>query len=181
MGTIKKAKDKLKAKVAKAKAKVAEKCKVAKKAKVAAAVLAIAVLCAGCLDTAPASRATSAAYRDIVVRIGDHSKSCKVTVTLGDGAIASADSAGSTETQTATPTLDVKTDLDLRYNDAIAGATAASRSTLGAIGDGLDAVLGLMQSKGSGTVSVTKKDGTAATVKCDNGQCGFCEDGACSE
>ena len=120
-----------------------------------------------------ASRATSAQFRFAVSRCRD------VRITTGDGALASADSAGSTETQTATPTLDVRARLDARYNDAIAGATSASRSLLGSIGDGLTAVLDLMASKKSGAVPVTLTDGSAATVRCENGQCSLCAEGDC--
>lgn len=141
----------------------------------------IAALCAvlcGCMDTAPASRATTATYGDIGAKVvideKAHGNSVKIEFTLGDAALASADSAGSTETQTATPTLDIRTRIDARYNDAIAGATSASRSVLGSIGDGITAVLDLMQSKQSGKVRVTKTDGTAATICCEGGQCSEC-------
>lgn len=172
-------KDKLSKGRSKLKAKIDAKVKAAKKSAPMAVLVASAAIMSGCLDTAPASRATSASYGDIVVKIGDKAKDNKVTITLGDGALASADSSGSTETQTATPTMDIRPNLIIKYNDAIAGATAASRSVLGTIGTGLDAVLELMQSKKSGKVEVTKTDGTSATVQCDNGQCEFCED--CSE
>ena len=76
----------------------------------------------------------------------------------------------------ATPTNEVKTDVTAKYNDAIAAASNASRSVLGQIGDGLGSVLDLMSSKGSGSVPVTKSDGTKAVVKCENGECEFCED-----
>lgn len=147
----------------------------------------IAALCAlcGCMDTAPASRATTATYGDIGAKVvideKAHGNSVKIEFTLGDAALASADSAGSTETQTATPTLDIRTRIDARYNDAIAGATSASRSVLGSIGDGITAVLDLMQSKKSGLVTVTKTDGTAATIRCENGQCSECAPGQCGE
>jgi hypothetical protein len=141
----------------------------------------IAALCAvlcGCMDTAPASRATTATYGDIGAKVvideKAHGNSVKIEFTLGDAALASADSAGSTETQTATPTLDIRTRIDARYNDAIAGATSASRSVLGSIGDGITAVLDLMQSKQSGKVRVTKTDGTTATICCEGGQCSEC-------
>lgn len=81
-------------------------------------------------------------------------------------------------TQTPTNTTDLKA--DVRYNDAIAGASAASKSLLGTIGSGLDAVLSLMQSKGTGTVPVTLKDGTQTTIQCTDGQCYPCLDGACN-
>ena len=158
----------------KLKAKIRAKVKAAKKTAPVAVLAAFAAILCGCMDTAPASRATTATYGDIVVKIGNEAKNNTVKVTLGDGALASADSSGSTETQTATPTLDIKPNLVLKYNDAIAGATTASKSVLGNIGTGIDAVLELMQSKKSGTVKVTKTDGTAATVKCEDGQCEFC-------
>lgn len=172
-------KDKLSKGRSKLRAKISAKVKAAKKtAPMAVLVASVAILC-GCLDTAPASRATTATYGDIVVKLGERSKSNTIRISLGDGALASADSTGSTETQTATPTMDIRPNLVLKYNDAIAGATAASKSVLGSIGTGIDAVLELMQSKKSGTVAVLKTDGTLANVKCENGQCEFCED--CSE
>ena len=170
-------KDAVKAKVKSVKGKVKGKVK---------GVAAVAVLCgflatlAGCsFDTTPASRATTASYEIAVeVSVDEGAKSTTVNVpfTFGDGALASADSTGSTETQTATPTLDIRTRIDARYNDAISGATAASKTTLGLIGDGITGVLDMMASKKSGTVAVTKTDGTPATVKCENGQCSICED-----
>ena len=170
-------KEVVKAKVKAIKAKVKGKVK---------GVAAVAVLCgflaalAGCsFDTTPASRATTASYEiavEVSVDEGASSTTVSVPFTFGDGALASADSTGSTETQTATPTLDIRTRIDARYNDAISGATAASKTTLGLIGDGITGVLDMMASKKSGTVAVTKTDGTAATVKCENGQCEFCED-----
>lgn len=178
-------KEKIAAKKGKAKDKLAAKVK-AKGGKCAAlaALVAFACVLSGCMDTNPASRANSNRFGDVEpgvkVVIGEYAcsntVSVTVPVTIGDGVLASADSAGSTETQTATPTLDIRTKIDARYNDAISGATAASKSVLGSIGDGLTAVLDMMQNKKSGTVQVTKTDGTTATVKCENGQCGFCTD-----
>ena len=82
-----------------------------------------------------------------------------------------------TQTTTQTPTTDVKPDIDVRYNDAIAGATSASKGVLDLLTDtGKAAVLELMSSKKSGTVKVEKTDGSSATVKCENGQCEFCEE-----
>ncbi len=135
---------------------------------------AMAVMC-GCSSAAPASRATTATYT-FNFNFGEKAKNVNIENKTGDSAIASADSSGSTETQTATPTVDVKPDIDVHYNDAIAGASAASKDVLNLIETGKEAVLELMSSKKSGTVAVTKTDGTAATVKCENGQCSFCED-----
>ena len=129
----------------------------------------------GCATADPASRVTSSTHGDININVGENA-AAEIKVTLGDGAIASADSSGSTETQTATPTNTVDVPVTIKYNDAIAGANAASRNAIGLIGTGLDGVLALMQSKQTGTVAVTKTDGTAATIKCEGGQCYECTD-----
>lgn len=203
-------KDKVKAKAMAVKDKVKAKAKTVKdKMKGAVKVLAAAFLCAalaGCMDTAPASRYTASTVGDITVKnnVDDFRNrpgpwatnaappaafapsplvSITTTISLSDMTMASADSEGSTETQTATPTLDVRTRVDARYNDAISGATAASKTVLGQIGDGATAVLDMMLSKKSGTVKVTKTDGTEATVECKDGQCSFasgCAGGSCT-
>lgn len=173
------AKAKIKDKLAKTKEKVKAKVKGGVKASVAvmAAVLSL-VLYEGCSTATPASRATTAQYR-FEFAFDDSSRGNTVNLTLGDGALASADSAGSTETQTATPTTTIDVKPDIRYNDAIAGATSASKGVLSAIGYGADAVLEMMAGKKSGTVKVQKTDGTEATVECKDGQCSFV-DGACA-
>lgn len=160
-------KKKVKGKIAKLKGKGAS-----------VAVIALALLAVfGCLDTNPASRATSASVTKPSVGVSVGSCASNVVVTayihIQDIGQASADSEGSTETQTTTPTMDIKPDINVRYNDAIAGATAASKTVLGSIGDGIEAVLQLMQSKSTGTVQVQKTDGTTATVECADGQCSF--------
>lgn len=156
----------------------------AKKCAALVAVFALAIL-AGCQTPEQASRSTANTNGDIEptvkVAIGENAASNTVTVAihvkLGDGAIASADSAGSTESQTQTPTFDIKPDLDVRYNDAIAGATSASKGVLETLlSASASKVVEMMASGGTGTVEVTKKDGTSATVKCENGQCEVCED-----
>lgn len=195
----KSAKDKIKDKLAKTKDKV--KAKVKGKLKGALAALAVLLFAAGCSTATPASRYTATTVGDIVVKnnVDDlRSRSGRAatnaveaaaakaplvsiatTIKLSDMTLASADSEGSTETQTATPTTTIDVKPDIRYNDAIAGATSASKGVLSAIGYGADAVLEMMASKKTGTVKVQKKDGTDAVVKCENGQCSFCEDGAC--
>ena len=166
-------KEKVKAKAKATKEKVKGKLKAS--AAIVAAILGMAVL-SGCMDTAPASRATTATYTG-KFEFGENAKGTTITNTLGDGALASADSEGSTETQTATPTLDIRTKIDARYNDAIAGATTASKGVLETLlQTSANKVLDLMSSKQTGTVEVQKKDGTTGTVKCENGQCSFCED-----
>lgn len=152
---------------------------------VAAIGLAAVASIAGCMTPEQASRSTNATYGDMEAKvatdIGEKAHNNAVTVdikvTIGDGAIASADSSGSTESQTQTPTFDISPKTDLRYNDAIAGASVASKNVLSdIIGTGKDAVLAMMAAKQSGTVKVQKTDGTEAVVECKDGQCSFCED-----
>lgn len=194
--TVKSAKDKLKDKLAQAKNEV--KAKVKGKLKGALAAVSVLLLATGCSTATPASRYTATTIGDVTVKnnVDDlRSRSGRAatnaveavsakaplvsiatTIQLSDVTMASADSKGSTETQTATPTTTVDVKPDIRYNDAIAGATSASKGVLSAIGYGADAVLEMMASKKSGTVKVQKTDGTDATVRCENGQCSFCED-----
>ncbi len=180
-----KVKKTIKEKIAKGKAKIAEKLAAKVKAKKSgcsnctpACIFAVVSLAlAGCMETQPASRATTATYGDIIVKVGDDAKSNTVHISLGDGALASADSAGSTETQTATPTMDIKPDIDVAYNDAIKNATDASKGVLEKLTDsGAQAVLKMMSEKTSGTVTVPTKDGGSMVVKCENGQCAPCDD-----
>lgn len=198
------AKDRVKAKAKEVKAKVKGK------VKALLALIGLAVL-TGCMTPEQASRSTAATVGDVSIENsiaeikgsprGSADKACACAdkcacagtasatplisivskITFGDMALASADSAGSTESQAQTPTFDISPKTDLRYNDAIAGATSASKGVLETLlSTSANKVLELMQSKETGTVKVTKTDGTEATVKCENGQCSFCEDGNCS-
>lgn len=175
-------KAKVKDKIAKVKAKVKGKTK--RTAKLAALGVALTALC-GCPSASPASRATTATVEDprICVDIGNGTTNVAVTayIHIHDLALASADSSGSTETQTATPSVSIPIKIDARYNDALAAASATSRSVLGTIGDGLGAVLDMMVSGKSGKVKVVKTDGTPATVQCDGGQCSWTDDGSTTE
>ena len=167
----------------KAKAKAIKK-RVKGKLKGAAAVALVSALAAvagGCLDTAPASRATTATYK-IEARVsmdeGVRSVTVNMPFTIGDGAIASADSAGSTETQTATPTVDVKPDINLNYaqgggitNRGTGGGSAGILESLTA--DSLKLLKSYVVGKKSGTVTLTKKDGTTVTADCKDGDCTF--------
>ena len=161
MKTIKdriKSKVKAKAKAVKAKLKGAKKCAVA---------LAVAALAAGCMETQPASRATTASYRiDVTLKIDEGSKCGTVNMpfTLGDGALASADSAGSTETQTATPTMDVKPDVDVSVPVNKSGGGAQSVGSV--LGDAAAAAV-----KGL----VGGKDATPSPAACADGSCTDCE------
>lgn len=152
------------------------------------AILGLAVfLCAtyGCMTPEQASRATRAEIGDVdptvKIELGAGCSSNCVSVIIrndfGDGAISSNDSSGSTETQTQTPNFDISPKTDLRYNDALSAASATSKGILESLTTvGANKVLALMQSGGSGTVTVEKADGTQATVECKDGQCTSCTD-----
>ena len=132
---------------------------------VSAAIYAAASLCGGCATSDPASRATSATYGDIVVK-ADNSSNVTVRVTLGDGAIASADSSGSTETMTATPTntTDIKPDVDV---NTTGGRTAGVLET--AVSAGASALVGAL--KGSETATASTATNSAASGECADGSC----------
>lgn len=151
-------KSKVKAKVkdikAKVKGKVKGKCK---GGKCCAALALLLALCAGCMDTNPASRQTTADYGDIVVKFSEGCSSNYVSIVIGDGAIASADSSGSTETQTATPTMDVKPDVDVSVPVTKGAAANAAADLIGAAASAL---------KGTGTAS-----GDCSGGACTDGSC----------
>ena len=179
-------KDKIKEKAAAVKSKAkAAKGKMKGAAKCAALMFALACL-VGCMTPEQASRSTHSTYGDIepdvsVEAVGSNYVNVAVHITFGDGAIASADSSGSTETQTQTPTFDIKPQTDLRYNDAMAAASATSRGVLETLSTaGANKVLSLMADKTTGTVEVQKADGSTATVQCADGQCSLCTDGSCT-
>ena len=151
-------KSKVKAKVkdikAEVKGKVKGKCK---GGKCCAALALLLALCAGCMDTNPASRQTTADYGDIVVKFSEGCSSNYVSIVIGDGAIASADSSGSTETQTATPTMDVKPDVDVSVPVTKGAAANAAADLIGATASAL---------KGTGTAS-----GDCSGGACTDGSC----------
>ena len=155
-----KANSKAAKKIAEKKAKIAAKC--GRKAAKACAVIALLAAVAGCATSDPSSRSTSAKYGDIIVKVGDGASNNTVTVTLGDGAIASADSEGSTESTTATPTntTDVKPQTDV---NTTGGRTAGVlESVVGAFGAWL-----------------ATPSGKEAAAKCDGASCSPCGGGSC--
>ena len=182
MGKNKPVKDKIKEKAAAVKAKL----KGAKPAAVKCCILAaLSLALVGCLDTAPASRATTASYRiEVAVKVADGARgnTFNMPFTLGDGALASADSAGSTETQTATPTLDVKPDVNLNYaqgggitNRGTGGAKASGAAGIleSLTAEGLAALKDYVTGRKTGTVTLQKKDGSTVTADCKDGSCTF--------
>lgn len=153
------AKDRVKEKAAAVKAKAkAVKGKIKGAAKCAVA-FALLLALAGCATSDPASRQTYATYT-ITFKFGDNVKDVNVRNTLGDGAIASADSAGSTETMTANPTNDVKpdTNIDVPINKA-----SGAQSVGSVLGDAAAAgIKGLMSKSQVGSDSVKAESDSAA-------------------
>lgn len=143
-------------KMASKKAKAqAKKAKIKAKMKVVLAAFALAAIC-GCSTSEPASRLTKAEYGDIIIRL-DNAWSNTVNLTIGDGAYASADSDGSTETMTANPTntTDIKPDVNV---NTTGGRTA-----------------GILETALSAGAALIKGDGAdASSSPCKN--CGECED-----
>ena len=180
------------------KERVKEKVKAVKKrvkgkVKAAIALFGVMLFMVGCSTATPASRATTAGY-EITVKVsmdeGVKSSTVNIPFTFGDGALASADSAGSTETQTATPTLDIKPDVNLNYaqgggiSNRSTGGAGAAAETGGASGiiekltatltdEGLAALKSAIANKTNGTVSLQKKDGSTVTAECKDGTCTF--------
>ena len=174
---VKDIKQKVAAKVAKGKAKVAAKCGKGRKCAALAALLAFAV--AGChMGEQPTAQRAQTAVTDVRVYVYDGG-----SATFGSEFVsqAQANETSGTETMTTTPsntpTVSTPVQIDARYNDAFAAASAASKSVLESLTSAsVDAVLELMQSKKSGKVSVVKTDGSTAVVECRDGQCSFCSD-----
>ena len=182
MGKTARGKEKVKAKIASAKKKIARKVKGS--VAIMAAILSL-VLYEGCSTATPASRATSASYEiNVKVCMDENVKSATVNVpfTFGDGALASADSSGSTETQTATPTLDIKPDVNVNYaqGGGITNRGTGGAKAYGAAGiieslaaEGLATLKDWIVNKKTGTVTLQKKDGTTVTADCKDGACTF--------
>lgn len=175
-------KDKVKAKSKAVKEKLKGKCNGACKC----GVILFALCLVGCQTPEQASRSTRAEYGDIEpdVRVevnGTNTVSVAVHITIGDGALASADSAGSTESQTQTPTFDIRPQTDLRYNDPVGTGGNAAKGLLETLTAESAATLReYIAQKKSGVVTVTAKDGTTQQVECKDGVCSPCEGGACS-
>lgn len=187
---VKNIKAKVAAKVAKGKAKVAAKAKGGKACKkcALAVVVLMAALCtalSGCKmgeqPTAQRAQTADTKVQFLVYEGGN------ATFTFGAEfvSLAQANETSGTEaftsSPTSTPTVDVKPDIDVAYNDAIKSATDASKGVLEKLTDaGAATVLKLMSDKSTGAVVVPTKDGGMMTVKCENGQCSDCTDGSCT-
>lgn len=196
MGKTSKGKEKAAAKIAAAKRKIARKCKGGKLAALLAA-FALALLC-GCAtsDSQQPAKANTMnnTFDDCIIVVATHaSVSNRIVTAEGTKDIPavelftqtqSLESSGTesfAQTATQTPTTDIKPDIDVHYNDALKNATDASKGVLETLVDSsAKAVLQMMSEKKTGTVQVTKADGSTATVECKDGQCSLCTDGSCT-
>ena len=191
MGKTIKGKDKAARKTAAAKRKIARKCKGKCAAIVAAFGLAMLCGCATSDNAQPAKANTmNNTFDDCIIVVATHaSVSNRIVTAEGTKDIPavelftqtqSLENSGTdttTQTTTQTPTTDVKPDIDVHYNDALKNATDASKGVLETLATAsANKVLSMMASKESGTVEVTKTDGSTATVECKDGQCSFCTD-----
>ena len=192
MGKTVKGKAKTAAKIAKADRKIARKCK-GKCASLLAA-FALAILATGCSTSHSAQPAKAQTqnntFDDCIIVVATHCSISNRIVTAEGTKDAPAvelftqtqslESSGTesySQTATQTPTTDVKPDLDVHYNDAMKNATDASKGVLESLIDtSAKSVLQMMAEKKTGTVEVTKTDGSTATVECKDGQCSLCTD-----
>ena len=157
---------KAKAKSVKGRMKAAAKCAVA---------FALLLVFAGCATSDPASRLTKAEYGDIKVCVEENVRDVTVNITIGDGAIASADSAGSTESITASPTNDVKpdTNIEVPVNKSGGGAQSVGSVLGDAVASGIKGMFS--DSSKADTTAQTNATSTATAQKSEN-----CADGSCT-
>ena len=163
--------------------KIAEKkAKIKGKFALIAFALSLGVIATGCATADPSSRSTSGTYGDtepsvkVVFEKGSHNNTATITmpITMGDAAVASADSSGSTESMTATPTntTDIKPQTDI---NTTGGRSAGVLETLiGAFGTWLTTPSGKEAVSATSPADCTGGD-------CRDGNCSPCTDGSCSD
>lgn len=163
--------------------KIAEKkAKIKGKFALVAFALSLGVIATGCATSDPSSRSTSGTYGDtepsvkIVFEKGSHNNTATITmpVTIGDAAVASADSSGSTESMTATPTntTDIKPKTDV--NTTGGRSAGVLESLIGAFGTWLTTPSGKDAVSATAPANSTGGD-------CKDGNCSPCTDGSCSD
>lgn len=172
-------KEKVAAKVAKGKAKVAKKC--GKAAKCVVLLFGLAFMLAGCQN--PAQRSIT-----ITTEIYAYDQS-KINVG-GQGDVGSAaqsnETGGNDAGMTASPVTDIKPDIDVSIP-----VNKANAGTSGAAGGALESVVGAAADWAADKIRGSNDSGSAAaaaapaaaTQNCPNGNCspnGTCTDGSCS-
>lgn len=179
-----KIKQKVSAKIAKAKARVRRKCGMAVKSAVVLAVLAVLTGCTTSGQQPAKSQTQNNEVHDCIVVIG------ATNVKLPDGlkveteketslpdfgimtqAQALESSGTETYSQTSSPTTDVKPTTTMTYG--LSSPTASGAKWIDSLDSGCAKLLSSWLSTGdaNGTMTVTKKDGTKETVTCANGTC----------
>lgn len=179
-----KIKQKVSAKIAKAKARIRRKCGKAVKSAVVLAVLAVLTGCATSGQQPAKSQTQNNEVHDCIVVIG------ATNVKLPDGlkvetqnetslpdfgimtqAQALESSGTETYSQTSSPTTDVKPTTTMTYG--LSSPTASGAKWIDSLDSGCAKLLSSWLSTGdaNGTMTVTKKDGTKETVTCANGTC----------
>ena len=155
-----------------------KKAKIKGKFALVAFALSLGVITTGCATADPSSRSTSGTYGDtepsvkVVFEKGSYNNTATITmpITMGDAAVASADSSGSTESMTATPTntTDIKPKTDV--NTTGGRSAGVLESLIGAFGTWLT------------TPSGKEAVSSTAPANCTGGDCkdGTCKDGNCS-
>ena len=191
MGKTIKGKDKAARKTAAAKRKIARKCKGGKIAAIVAA-FALAAILTGCTTADSAQPAKSQTqtntFKDCIVIVATQA-SVSNRVVRADGSkdipavelftqTQSLESTGSTDTfgqtNTQTPTTDIKPDVDVHYNDAVGKGSDAAAAFLSSLtSESFAALCDYVTNKKSGSVTVTKKDGTTETLECKDGSCTY--------
>jgi len=189
MGKTIKGKDKAARKTAAAKRKIERKTKGGKVAAILAA-FALAAILTGCTTADSAQPAKSQTqtntFKDCIVIVATRA-SVSNRVVRADGSkdipavelftqTQSLESTGSTDTfgqtNTQTPTTDIKPDVDVHYNDAVGKGSDAAATFLSSLtSESFAALRDYVTNKKSGSVTVTKKDGTTETLECKDGTC----------
>lgn len=197
MGKTARGKEKVKAKIAKADRKIARKCK----GKCAAIIVAFgfAMLVTGCATTdseQPAKANTmNNTFDDCIIVVATHaSVSNRIVTAEGTKDIPavelftqtqSLESSGTesfAQTATQTPTTDVKPDITANYaqgggitNRGTGGAKASGAAGIieSLAAEGLATLKDWIVNKKTGTVTLSKKDGTTVTADCKDGACTF--------
>jgi len=123
--------------------------------------LAAALAAAGCQSADPASRSNRTRYGDISVV-----NSSGVTLTVGDGLVASADGGGDAQHNTPTQTTDTRPEVAVGFGGGSAGTGGANPAS-GLAGKALEKLAGIL---GGGGGKLTSEEARALR-ECVDGNC----------
>ncbi len=133
-----------------------------KQATVATAALALLLCVCGCQSLIPSARSNQASY-DGMVKIGDNARIGTLSVTIGDGLIASADGGGDSQSNTPTQTISPQTQLSY-------GVGTGGGSTWGELFSGIASMFSAKTSTTASTDTAATAAKTA-TAECADGKC----------